>query len=459
MAGIGFALRRLVVQDSLSAKLHGFAHAAVVSSGPWILTILALAVVEMEGSRFLDRQSVQQFGVIVVYNFAFSLVISGPVVLIVNRGLADQIYQSKFEQAPGMLVGALALLLAMETAVGVPFYGFAASLTLGERLLALADLWLIGAIWLAVVFISALKSFTSITASFAIGLATGTAAAIQLAKQFGTTGLLAGFTVGLAVIFFSLIGRILTEYSAPIIRPFAFLALFRRYWDLALAGLLYNAGVWVDKWIMWFSPGRVVFARAMPVHPAYDAGMFLAYLSSLPAMILFLVIVETRFFELYLRFYRAIEQHATWAEIKLNHRQLLQCLAESATIIVTLQAVVCYVTILVAPGLTGLAKGGPEVVPIFRYGVIGALFHVLIFFAMAIISYFDLRKLLLLVAAGFLVLNGGLTALSTALGPAYYGYGYFIAALLSFLIAYSAVIGSILRLPYMTFIANNPGLR
>jgi uncharacterized membrane protein len=173
-------------------------------------------------------------------------------------------------------------------------------------------------------------------------------------------------------------------------------------------------------------------------------------------MALFLLAIETRFFENYQRFYNDIEKHATAAEIWSNHRAILHNLGQGLR---TIAAAVCYLAILVGPGLIGMARGGVEMVSIFRFGVLGAMFHVLLLSVMVIISYFDFRGLLLSVAAVFFVLNAGLTLGTLWLGLGYHGYGYLMAALFSLFYACAAVASRIQRLPYMTFIGNNRGLR
>jgi polysaccharide biosynthesis protein PelG len=89
------------------------------------------------------------------------------------------------------------------------------------------------------------------------------------------------------------------EYPYPVDFRFSFFSEFRRYWQFAVIGLFYNAAIWVDKWIMWFAPGRAVVTGGIWTNPAYDSAMFLAYLTIVPATTLFLVAVETRFFEHY----------------------------------------------------------------------------------------------------------------------------------------------------------------
>ncbi|WP_460451287.1 exopolysaccharide Pel transporter PelG [Alsobacter sp. SYSU BS001988] len=459
MAGIGFALERLASRNSIFAGLQSLSHAAAVSAGPWLFTVLALAGAQLFGAQFVSRDDLGLFSVITTYNFAFSLVISGPVVLVVTRFLADRIYEKKAEEAPGALWGSLALLLSVQTAMGGVFYFGLTDLTPMQRYIALLQFLVVGAIWLTSVFLSALKSFGTISAAFASGLAVGCAASILLTESYGATGMLAGFTLGLTVVLYVLMARVLAEYPYPIVRPFAFMAGFTRYWELAAVGLVYNAAIWVDKWIMWLAPGRKEYAHFLVAHPAYDAAMFFAYLTIVPALSLILVTLETRFYKHYVGFYRAIETHATAEQIRRNHKDVVASLLGGFRNITVLQAVISYLAMLVAPGLIGLASGGGELVPIFRYGVLGALFHVLFLCTMVVISYFDLRRLLLGVSLAFFILNASLTAAMLPLGIAYEGYGYFLASLFSFLYAYVAVARRISRLPYMTFVANNPGLR
>ncbi len=459
MAGIGFALRRLAGQDSLSAGLRSQLHAITVTSGPWLLTVLALGVVEVFAREPLGQEAYRVFSSVIVYNFAFSLVIAAPIAMVVTRRLADMLFARDVSEATGMLMGSLATVFAIQVAIGVPFYGYLVDLEPVERLLALACFLLVGGIWLASAFLSALKSYGSITAAFAFGMAVSATLSVWLAREHGSVGLLAGFTAGMAVLLFSLIARVLAEYPAPALRPFAFLPAMSGYWELAVAGLLLALGLWVDKWIMWFAPGQLVVAGMMPTHPTYDSGMFLACLTMAPGAAMFLVMVETRFFEAYLRYHRAIATHATAEEITRHHAAILQVLGSGFRKVAVVQAAVCYLAILAAPGLIGMARGGAELVPTFRYGALGALCHGLLISVVAVLAYFDLRRDLVHVAAIFLILNGGLTWAALGLGVGYAGYGYFLAALLSLAFACVIAVRRLLHLPYVTFIANNRGLR
>jgi len=96
---------------------------------------------------------------------------------------------------------------------------------------------------------------------------------------------------------------------------------------------------------------------------------------------------------------------------------------------------------------------------IFRFGVLGALFQALMMFTTVILAYFDLRRLVLAVYVVFLATNLGFTWFTRSLGYPYYGYGYFLASLVTLVVAYVLTARSVARLPYITFVANNPSLK
>lgn len=459
MAGIGFALRRLAQRDDLGGLARAYAHAALIASGPWLFTILSLAGVGLLGGQLVELEELATFRIIIVYNFAFSLVLAGPVSLTVTRYLADKIFLKDVQEAPGMLLGSMALLFAAQAVLGLPFYLLLVELAPAERLLALANFFAIGGIWLVAVFLSALKSYRTVTTSFATGMFLAFVFAVALSPLFGTAGLLAGFTAGLAVILFTLTARVFAEYPYRIVRPFGFTIYFRRYWELPLCGLFYNVAIWIDKWVMWFAPEGTVQAGVMISYPQYDGAMFLAYISIVPAMTIFLVNVETRFFEGYLRFYRDIQRHATLDQIETNHSTLIRISVEALRNVTVLQLVVCYLVILGAPVLLQAGNATYGQIGMFRFGVLGAFFHALLLFASIIISYFDLRRVLVLVYATFMALNGLFSLVSLKMGFPYYGYGYFLASLVSLIVAYLATARALGRLPYLTFVGNNPSLR
>ena len=45
MAGIGFELRKILSRDTYTATLHAYVYAGLISSGPWVLSIISVSVI------------------------------------------------------------------------------------------------------------------------------------------------------------------------------------------------------------------------------------------------------------------------------------------------------------------------------------------------------------------------------------------------------------------------------
>ena len=457
MAGIGFELRKLTQRDALLGVLQGYTHSALASTGPWLFTILSLGGIVLYGSVVARPEQLSAFRLIVIYNFAFSLVLSGAVVIVATRSLADLIYAKNVEEAPSLMLGSLALLYATQVLFVGPYYLFFLRLDTGTRLAALANFFLISGIWLVSAFLTALKDYKAITRSFAVGMLLAMGGATLFANH-STAGMLVGFSSGLAYILFSVIARIFVEYPYRVVRPFRPLSHFVKYWEIGLAGLLYNAAIWVDKWVMWLSPNHEILATGMVSYPDYDSAMFLAYLSIVPSMAVFVFNVETCSFEKYIRFYRDIQRHATYARIRRNHNELVHSVVGSSRNLIILQGCICFVTILLAPRMFALLNLNFLQLSMFRFGVMGAFFHVLFLVMTILLSYFDLRRMAIVIYSIFLLTNLAFTYGSMRMGFAYYGYGYFLSALVTFVAAFSITAHFLAQLPYQTFVRNNTSI-
>ncbi|MBF0108363.1 MAG: exopolysaccharide Pel transporter PelG [Magnetococcales bacterium] len=459
MAGIGFVLRNLTTRDNLIGLLSGFGYSALVATGPWLFTILALTGILSLGSYFTTFEQQISFRIAVIYNFSFSLVISGPIIMVVTRYVSDLIFLKEVWKAPGTLLGGLMLIYAVQFPLAFYFYFFHVELEFMTAVSAFINYFLINGIWLVTIFVTALKDYKMVIRVFFLGMMLGAVANPFLARDLGVVGMFFGFNAGLAIIFFGIIARVFAEYPYEAKDFFGFLGYFRRYWDLALVGLTFNLAAWADKWIMWFSPERETVAGGFHSYPNYDSAMFLAYLSIVPSMASFVLSMETRFYEHYLKFYRDIQQHVDFATICKNHRELIQAVHVSGRNFLILQGGVSLLAILLAPNMFEWFNINFKQMGMYRLGVLGAFYHVSILFLNILLSYFDCRRKALQVSFLFLISNTVLTTISMNQGFSYYGFGYFGACLLTFMVAVIITFRHILDLPYHTFITQNESVK
>lgn len=458
MAGIGFVLEKMMRQDDLTGVLRGIAYAAVIATGPWLITVFSIAAVTLLVAYGSDSLEMQVFRSVIIYNFSASLVLTGPLALVTTRFLADRIFLGTVEPVPATLITGSTGCYGLALLVGIPFYGFVCTLPLTTTLAAIANLVAVCGIWYVGVFLSALRDYRTIFIAFLVGLTAGSLAAIGLSGPYGAEGMLFGYSLGIVVLVFIAKAKILAEYPYKFTQPFAVLAYFRKYWPLAVGGGVFNAAIWVDKWIMWFAPERVVVGGALATHPFYDGAMFLAYMTVVPALAMFLVSAETSFFRVYQRFYRAISFHATYAEIEDNRLRIIRTLSASSRDIAILQGAVTALALFLAPAAIELTQSSFQQIGILRFGILGAYFQAMLLFLSTLLAYFDLRLPNLALQLTFLVTNAAFTLASLWGGFPWYGYGFFAATVTTCLIGFVMLAHALGRLPYLAFVGSNPSV-
>ncbi len=459
MAGIGFTLKRLASKDNLIGILRAYTHATLASSGPWLFTVLALGGVTLFYSDYFAANELINFRIVVVYNFGFSLMFAAPTYMVITRYLADSIHGKNVTHTPTVMLDSMLKLYALLLPFGLFYYGYYVNLDVAMRLSAIANLFLISPIWLLGVYMTALKDYKSVTWSFFIGMGLAFLIGQLLKPAYGDAGMLNGFNIGLAYIAFSLVAKILAEYPYKLVEKTDINDYFRKYWELAVGGFFYNAGIWVDKWLMWmYAPESIELPSKMIYFPDYDSAMFLAYLTILPAMAIFIFSIETNFFLRYQRFYYDILEHKPLAIIRKGHQKIISTLLASSRNFFVIQGTITLIFILTAAQFFELLNINYLQIGIFRLGTLGAFFHVLLLFELIILSYFDCRKVTMWIQGFFLASNAILTLWTIDLGFVYYGYGYFLSALLSFLITSFVLFSHIQKLPYHAFITRNNSL-
>lgn len=462
MAGIGFPLRQLSRQESLSAVIKASGHAAIIAAGPWLFTILSLATITAFAETIAGHGTLATFRAVVIYAFATSLVLTAPVTIVATRLLADHLWKRETEGVPSLLVAAFLLVLCV-VAAGV------ATLVVYFEIPGRLSLALYGAssvvalIWVALAFCGAVRDYKGITRSFATGLVISISAATAAALAgLGATGMVWGFVTGLAFTFFGLTFRVLAAFPTPVTQVLtAMPELIAGHWTygfLALGALFGTAGVWVDKWVFWFSLEGQSVEGGLIHAPLYDSAMFIASLVIIPALAQFVMKLETEFFELYRAYFGTVQGHGTIDQIEAARRRLEGFSFESLSLITVSQFALAAVLALSAPAIVELLNLQFRQIAILRFGALGSVFLFVFIAATSLIVFFDLRRLYCLLQVLFFSLNFILTIVTVGAGEEYYGVGYFLAAFAAAAVALIAADRTIAQLNYLTFIANNPSV-
>ena len=66
MAGIGFKLQKILSEKSYTASLKGYIFAAIISSGPWLFSILSMSLLGALADHLMPGQNAAIFRAMVV---------------------------------------------------------------------------------------------------------------------------------------------------------------------------------------------------------------------------------------------------------------------------------------------------------------------------------------------------------------------------------------------------------
>ncbi|HSP31822.1 MAG TPA: exopolysaccharide Pel transporter PelG, partial [Halomonas sp.] len=120
MAGIGFELRRLLRQDSYFSLIRAYGYAGLISSGPWVLSILAVMALGVFSAAASPGNSthVTAFLVSVTWLVAGSLLLTSLVQLLFTRFVADRLFEKRDSVILPNLFGLLTLVILAATGIG-----------------------------------------------------------------------------------------------------------------------------------------------------------------------------------------------------------------------------------------------------------------------------------------------------------------------------------------------------
>ena len=453
MAGIGFELRKLLRKDTLAGLLQAYTFAGVIGSGPWVLSIVGILVIGLlSNTVIIPSFLVTQFQTSVTYLIASSLILTGGVQLAFTRFVSDRLFEKRDALVMPNLNGLLTLVIASAAALGtLALFLLFPGQGIIYRVLMLAAFVLMCAIWVVTIFLSGMKRYKAIVGLFALGYGITVGLALLL-RPFGLEGLMAGFVFGHCVLLAGMWTLTAFDFRPQQLTAFDFTRRETLYPSLLCIGMLYNLGVWVDKFMFWFFPDTsepvIGLLRASII---YDLPVFLAYLSIIPGMAVFMVRIETDFVEYYDKFYDAVRGGGSLEYIEGMRDEMVYSIKQGLAEISKIQTLAVLVTFVAGPTLLAALGISELYLPLLQIQVIGAGLQVILLSVLNVFFYLDQRRTILFLCAEFLSLNILLTGFTLWKGAAYYGYGFTLAVLVTLCTALPLLDRKLNRLEYETF--------
>jgi uncharacterized membrane protein len=430
MAGIGWRLERLIHQGMVGATA-AYATGAAVMALPWVLTTAVL--VSLRAVIGPGTVNLTAAGMVVNVAYAVALLVAGPFQIVVSRYAADRLFEGRLRAiaAPfcrGLgatiltcLAAAVVALLAMELPLQAALWGAALSAVVGAQ-------------WTAMSVGNGLCSPALVLSAVGVGsgLSFVLAALFATILHAGVAGYLFGLMSGQAISLAILLVGIFRALPEEVDERARLLPAFRDYATLAVAGLAFNASLWVDKLVAWCVSG----GAAASVHAGAST---LAWISTIPCMAWLFVEVETTFHRRFRRFYAALEDGASLAELRRGVKTLEQEADRLLFGALAVQAGSAAFLEIAATALVRWLRLPLEGLLPYRFLLIAAGAQAICLLGLILLYYFDLRReacvaaialLLGIVAFGAAAAAIGLplalgTAVGSALGAVATWYGVF----------------------------------
>lgn len=448
MAGIGFKLQKLIENESFLKKAKAYIFASIITSGPWILSILCLSLIGILSGLFLTGRKFSIISITIVYTFAFTLIATGPVQFILTRYLADKEYLEQKDKMIPALVSALGLSIIISLIITIPWY-LKNNGTVYYKIISISLFIIISCIWTMMDFLSCLKNYMKIVNSFFIGSILSVILMFLLGNFFDLEGALLGYTLGQLCIFIMLIIGISKEFKFNGFFSSEYFKYIKLFPYIMFTGLFYNLGLWSDKLIGWFVLGKKVFGnfRALTV---YDTPVFIAYLSIIPSLAYFLIQSETKFFLTHRKFFDSITKESL-TNILQYKQDLWIILKKSIRKLFIIQFTTSLLGSVFAHFIGRFFGLSAESVFILRILFFAAGFQVLFLYIIIFMMYFDLSRLSFYMVLIFFLLNTGLNILFIVFPVLPLGSGYLISIGCSFIFGLFLLLHSVSDIEYKIF--------
>lgn len=452
MAGIGFELRKILSRDSYSATLRAYVYAGLISSGPWVLSIISVMLIGfLSIGIVLPSALVRQFLVTVTYLMATSLIITGGLQLFFTRFVSDRLFEQRFDLILPNLLGILLIVTCASGLLGAVVMATLFDQSFVYRVLVLANFVVLCNLWIVIIFLSGMKQYNRILLVMFIGYAVMVASAFAL-RFWQLDGLLLALLVGHGVLLFAFLFDILREYHATRLIAFDFLDRSKVFLSLLATGLCYNLGIWVDKFLFWFNPATSdAVIGPLRASMLYDLPIFLAYLAIIPGMAVFLVRIETDFAEWYERLFSAIRNGETLQHISQLKNEMTLSIRQGLQEICKVQGITIVLLFLFAPKVLGWLGISQYYLPLFYIDLIGVSIQVVFMALLNVFFYLDKRAIVLQLTALFVALNIAFTLASQYLGPSFFGYGFTLSLACCVLVGLMQLSRALDDLEYNTF--------
>lgn len=355
MAGIGFELKKIYGRKTLVDNMWGTLYATMTTIGPTVMTAVLMIVLQiLLNQAQITQLEIRFFISSITYALLIAFLISNFLSTVISRYIADCIYLKDISNISSSLFGSITLstiisgIVMLVLSFGIYFYNPSVSLTF------LLPYYLLGIMvtdtYILMTYASAIKQYKQITFGFLGGAAIAIlvyfvcrAAIPSLSKtESATISLLSCyFFIVLILVFQSVKAFGISKRGS-----FQFLAYFRKYPRLIISSCAYALGLYGPTIIYWMFSGMSEQINIFKTTPVYDLSLFLAFTVNMPALVIFVVKVETAFYDSYTAYVSALNT-GSYSLIEKEREKMVRVLRHELFFVFEIQLIITVVSVCI----------------------------------------------------------------------------------------------------------------
>lgn len=393
MAGIGFELKRIYGRKTLAANIWGTIYATMTTITPAIVSAVLLLLLKFlldeSGLTVLESRFFISFA---TYAFLVATLVAVIFAAPVSRYVADSIYLRREQDICPSAFGVLSLSTGISGVVMLVLCVGMYYSSVESSMLLLVSYYLLGVLltdaFSMMTFASALKHYRSLTFGFISGMVLGIGVYFLCGEELGVdrvTAACMALTVCYFVVVLVLVFQCVRAFGAPRGKFFAFLSYFRQYPKLAIGSFAYTFGIYCPTIIYWVFAGMGEQVSIFRTTPTYDMALFLAVIVNMPSLVIFVVKVETSFYEKYTSYVSALN-NGTLDLIEKERRAMTTTLRYQLFFVYEIQLIITVIAVCLISVFFPYLNAVPSMLEMFVilslgvYVVFCMYFNVVVFY-------------------------------------------------------------------------------
>lgn len=442
MAGIGFELRKIYGRKTLASNIWGSLYATMTAVGPSVLVAVMLIFLKIVMDRADITELENRFFISsFTYVFLVSILICALFSTVLSRYISDCVFMRDEKAICASVFGVLtvgsgisgaimlALCVAMHVRSGVPVSFLAVYYCLGVLVTDAYNL---------MTYVSALKQYKEVTFSYFLGMLFA-AGLYVFAVYVMELHVVAAAYLALAGGYFLLVLLLafwcVRAFGEPEGSYFVFLRYFVRYPKLLASGGCYMLGFYVATVIYWFFSDMRECVSIFWTAPSYDLAMFLAIIANMSSLVIFVVRVETAFFDKYVAYLSALN-NGSYDLIEKERESMGNVLRYQLFFVYEVQLIITVVLICLANVFFPYLNISVQVLNMFMVLSMGLYTVFCMYFTVVFLYYFEDHAGACAGPCVFLLVTAAVAVAAVFLGKPFYTLALLVGGLCGWIVSF-----------------------